>query len=185
MTTKGPGFQYLGDGVCHAKRTRRIDISGRKFGHLTVLKHAGSSKGGEALWQCRCDCGALTQVLSSDVRRSRTVSCGCVRAARLAGRHGEASRLYRTPEYRAWGAMLSRCTDANRKDFHRYGGRGICVCDRWRDFESFLADILSSIARRPSSRYSLDRIDNDGNYEPGNVRWATASQQRQNQRRSQ
>jgi hypothetical protein len=166
-----------------ATRSRRIDITGQTFGHLTALEPVGKTKAGEVLWQCRCKCDSLASVASSDLRRGRTISCGCVRWSRISvGTHRE-SRNGRSPEYRAWIAMRSRCTHSNRRDFHRYGGRGITVCERWQQYELFIADLLATIGRRPSSKYSIDRIDSNGNYEPGNVRWATASQQRRNQRR--
>lgn len=97
-------------------------------------------------------------------------------------RHGHAARnpLARSPEYRAWDAMKSRCYNPKARGYAGYGGRGIAVCDRWRySFENFLADM----GERPSPEHSLDRIDNDGNYEPGNVRWATRSEQQRNRTR--
>lgn len=101
-------------------------------------------------------------------------------AARVAARrsHGEAGRATRSSEYRTWGGMVQRCTNPNNSRYSSYGGRGITVCDRWRTFENFLEDM----GRRPSPDHSIDRIDNDGSYEPGNVRWATKSQQQINRR---
>ncbi len=91
--------------------------------------------------------------------------------------HGFARRSREHPLYRTWAAMWQRCTNLKNTDFEHYGGRGITVCDQWRDFAAFLADM----GPKPSPTHSLDRIKNDGNYEPGNCRWATAKQQRANQ----
>lgn len=94
-------------------------------------------------------------------------------------KHGHCRKEHRTPEYKTWGRMLNRCRNENEKDFHRYGGRGIQVCDQWVSFENFLADV----GLRPSANHSIDRYpNNDGNYEPGNVRWATRSEQCRNRR---
>lgn len=94
--------------------------------------------------------------------------------------HGEASRGGKSPEYKTWVGIIKRCTDPKAKGWPNYGGRGIHICDEWRhSYAAFLADV----GRKPSPRHSIDRIDNDGNYEPGNVRWATRSEQNSNQRR--
>lgn len=175
---------YLGDQVTFAAKSRRINIAGKAFGHLIALRHIAKSAGGQVLWKCRCNCGSLTVVASSDLRKGKTISCGCVRSARLAQQttHGEAKRP-RTPEYRAWCAMRTRCTNPRVRCWPNYGGRGIRVCGRWQTFEHFLADLLASIGRRPSRRHSIDRIDVNGHYAPGNIRWATAAQQNRNRRR--
>jgi hypothetical protein len=172
--------EYIG---IFAVRSRRIDLSGNVFGHLTVLSLFGKAKGGQVMWRCRCDCGSLTVVASYDLRRGATISCGCVRRARLANQvtHGE-TRARRTAEYRAWLAMRARCMYASQRGYSNYGGRGIRVSERWQKFDSFLADLLATIGRRPSPKHSIDRIDVNGNYEPGNIRWATTYEQARNKR---
>ncbi|MDP2271274.1 MAG: hypothetical protein Q8K32_11120 [Archangium sp.] len=158
---------------------------GARFGRLFVEAFV-DRKHGHGRYSCRCDCGAVTTAREDHLRNGRTTSCGCFRRER--GRdaiknatganviHGGARRDAVTPEYRSWHAMLQRCNDPKHRAFHRYGGRGISVCERWNNLVNFVADMGS----RPSGT-SLDRINNDGNYEPGNCRWATAKQQRANQ----
>lgn len=153
--------------------SRPVEMEGKKFGRLFVLSRAGSNKRGLAKWICKCDCGRSLKVNGADLRNGNTASCGCS----LNKSNGEAKT--RTPEYGCWESMISRCENKNNKYWHNYGGRGIKVCPTWRNsFVTFLSDV----GRRPSREYSLDRINNDGDYEPGNVRWATREQQNQNRR---
>lgn len=152
--------------------TVRKDMSGRRFGKLTVLGYVGRNKFDHHLWLCRCDCGNETLKTTSSLNSGRTVACGCYNASRKHGKVG-------TPEYATWSAMNQRCATPGHQAYADYGGRGIRVCDRWsHSFENFLADM----GPRPGKGYSLDRIDNDGNYEPGNCRWSTQEQQMNNRR---
>jgi hypothetical protein len=154
-------------------------MTGHRFGRWLVVGFAGRGKKSAEFWLCRCDCGSSGRVRSDALRNGHSRSCGCLRRdvsreSRL--RHGE--RRTKTSEYTAWTNLLGRCTNHNQQNYRLYGGRGISVCERWKQFENFLADV----GRKPGPGYSIDRIDNDGNYEPGNCRWATASEQRRNQR---
>lgn len=156
--------------------SRFKDITGQKFGRLTVIILADCLLGKEARWSCLCDCGATTVSTGSSLRGWKSKSCGCVRNEKTIARnttHG----AYRTPEYNSWRSMLRRCYDPDSNRFARYGGRGIIVCPEWHTFDGFLKDM----GKKPTPEHSIDRFPNvDGNYEPGNCRWATESQQQNN-----
>jgi hypothetical protein len=160
-----------------------IDITGHRYGRLTVVERAGRNAGNYILWRCRCDCGGETLATSNPLRMGGIASCGCLYAETRMGalRHGQArggrGGVNRTPAYRSWRAMLDRCYQPTVAGYQYYGGSGITVCDRWREFANFLADM----GARPDGM-SLDRIDPFGNYEPGNCRWATAHEQSMNTR---
>ena len=158
--------------------TRAVDLTGQVFGRLTVVGAAPHRPDPRrrACWRCSCSCGATKEVRADHLTSGASQSCGCQigALAKLRATHGKT----RTPEYRVWGAMIERCHSPSSKAFRFYGGRGIMVCDRWRDFAAFIADM----GPRPGNDLQLDRIDNNGNYEPGNVRWATRKENCRNRR---
>lgn len=164
---------------------RLIDLEGMKFGRLTVVGRAidMSAKRKEARWKCVCDCGHEIVVSGYGLRSGHTKSCGCYqleKALATSIKHGETKGGISTDEYKIWAGAKRRCTDKTYKGYKNYGGRGIKMCNEWRDnFSKFIEEV----GRRPGNEYSIDRIDNDGDYEPGNVRWATRSQQNKNRRR--
>lgn len=150
------------------------DLTNLRFGRLLATEYAGSGKAG-ALWECICDCGAKTIVQNCNLKSGHTKSCGCLarEITSLSNRTHGYTIGGQTPEYKIWVGIIKRCTNPNTKRWHRYGGRGITICERWRSFENFLTDM----GTRPSNKHSIDRINNDGNYEPSNCRWATAKEQ--------
>ncbi len=153
---------------------------GDRFGRLTVVERAPHAPTAGWRWLCRCDCGEETTVRSRSLRTGNTQSCGCLQRERvreILTTHGESARGKWTPEFQAWAAMRKRCGSGFRQRQY-YADRGITVCKRWDAYETFLADM----GRRPSPDHSIDRINNDGNYEPSNCRWATRSEQQRNKR---
>lgn len=157
------------------KLGRAKDIAGQRFGKLLVLSLVEKSKNGTTKWRCKCECG-IEKVLFSTVLNRGQKSCGCdARAAASVARttHG----LTGSPTYNSWRSMHSRCLNNNNPDYAEYGGRGVGICEKWKEFESFLADM----GTRPQGM-SLDRKDNDGNYEPSNCKWSTAKEQANNRR---
>lgn len=157
------------------------EILGRRFGRLVAQRQVRVPPGYKA-WECICDCGQTKAVGAHFLVKGETKSCGCLMRecqSRAGGRvtHG----LSRSRAYNAWQQMRARCGNHNNPEFAHYGGRGIRVCDRWqRSFEAFFADMAA-----PGPGLSLDRVNNNGNYEPSNCRWATLYEQANNKRRSQ
>lgn len=150
----------------------------KKFSQLTVIERVENAGSGKTRWRCQCDCGSQVIVLGQDLRRNHTTSCGCRK--RQATKHGHGRRSGRTPEYIAWQGMIDRTTNVNRNTFQHYGGRGINVCDEWKEFSKFFADM----GNRPSPLHELDRHNNQLGYFKGNCRWATRVEQMQNTRRN-
>lgn len=158
-----------------------VDRTGQKFGRLTVIGYAGQDKERKSMWFCRCKCQKITKVQIANLKKGHTSSCGCINIEKIKERsitHGHSRGGNESPEYRTWQNMLTRTQNPNNKSFPDYGGRGIQVCDRWKDsFENFLADM----GKRPKNT-SLDRKENNLGYSKENCRWATRKEQSNNKR---
>lgn len=170
------------EAVTRRHEKNRDGILGSRFGRLVVTKSAPPYILKRARVYVRCDCGRTKMVHVTSLRRNLVISCGCANSERTTEsnlKHGDAFRGKTTKEYRTWTNMIARCENPKTKLWHCYGGRGIKVCERWRNsFPNFLEDM----GRKTTPEHSIDRKDVNGNYEPGNCRWATVLEQARNKR---
>lgn len=154
---------------------KKIELIGKRFGRLVVVREAGRAKNRAVLWECKCDCGNISIVQGAHLRGGSNKSCGCLLKEGSHKTHGKTH----APEYSVWAHIIQRCTNPKNKSYKYYGGRGIAVCDRWRNsFEVFYEDM----GPKPGPEYSIDRINNDLGYYKENCEWARREKQSQNRR---
>jgi hypothetical protein len=157
---------------CLRKEKSLLEMIGSKFSKLTVISLNSKDKNNQNAWYCRCDCGNTIILNTNTLKRGNTKSCGCLR---------KSNEIYKSREYSSYKAMKERCNNKNHHAYKNYGGRGISICERWLEcFENFYNDM----GKRPIAK-SLDRIDNDGNYNPINCKWSTPAEQNNNKRKKQ
>ncbi|MBY2986433.1 hypothetical protein [Rhizobium leguminosarum] len=158
----------------------KMDLCGKQFGRLKAIEPSSRIQNGRrrTYWKCECSCGETVFPVRDSLIRGDVISCGCFQkevARERRTSHGKSS----SSEYKSWAGMLDRCRNPENKAYRNYGGRGITVCARWANsFQTFLEDM----GTKPGPEYSIDREENDGNYEPGNCRWATDETQARNRR---
>jgi hypothetical protein len=153
-----------------------VNLTGNKYNRLTVIAY--SHKDSKHKWLCQCDCGKQIITASCKLKSGHTSSCGCAITDMLIARNTKHGMAH-TSEYEIWQDMRKRCQNPKHKYYEYYGGKGISVCERWQNFENFYADM----GKRPDN-LTIDRIDSNGNYEPGNCKWSTRLEQSRNRKNS-
>lgn len=155
-----------------------LNLKGHKYGRLEVVRRVTNAKSGHARWLCQCECGNMKIATSNCLRKGEAKSCGC-----LAKDRGLKHGLYYDPLYKLWNGARQRTTNQDYESYHNYGGRGIKMHPKWENNpESFIKYLRMALGPKPTPQHSLDRINNDEGYVPGNLRWATSSEQNQNRR---
>lgn len=160
---------------------KKQELSGQKFGRLTVVNQA-DNKSGRVCWKCECECGNIKTISAQTLLNGGTKSCGCLRQEMVAQKntkHGKSIRGQVTPEYLTWCEIIKRTENPSCLGFKNYGGRGISICKEWR--ESFAA-FLNDMGKKPTPLHSIERIDNNKNYCPENCKWVTRDVQNKNKR---
>ncbi len=156
---------------------KRLELTGKKFGEWEVLEFSHIDKKKQSVWKCKCSCGKIVEVVGYDLKKGKSTKCqDCSEFGKVI--HGYTRKGKKTKEYKAWEGMIKRCNNKNSIDYKYYGGRGIQVDPEWEVFENFLRDV----GYAPSKKHTIDRIDNNRDYEPGNVKWSTMKEQARNRR---